>query len=137
MDGEKKAFEPVYFLHNGYDQIIDEKGSQFISFRQVQWAKDKSTEKDESKAHYELRRWRIDPENGEVPSKGVVFLTEQGPHNCVTGLIEAGFGDTKECLLKLKERKDFRESVEHLYDECDMSDANGEFFDARELLLDE
>lgn len=129
------AFDPIYFLHNNYDKIIDEKGSQFISFRQVQWAKDDTIEKDESKAHFELRRWRVDADGKEVPSKGVVFLTEQGPHNCVVGMIEEGFGDTKECLLKLKERKDFKESVEHLYDETDTSDVNGEFFDAREMLL--
>jgi hypothetical protein len=137
MESEKKAFEPIYFLHDGYDQIIDEKGSQFIALRKVQWCKDATTEKDPEKAHFELRRWRVDPEKGETPSKGVVFLTEDGPSNCVSGLIEAGFGDTKECLLKLKERDDFRDAVEHLYDESDTSDSNGAFFDARELLLNE
>jgi hypothetical protein len=131
------GFEPVYYLHDKLDQVIDERGSQFISLRKVQWAKDKSEEKDSSKAHLELRRWRIDPDRGEMPNKGVVFLTDEGPHNCVTGLIEAGYGRTKDCLLKLKEREDFREAVEHLYDDSDTSDSNGEFFDARELLLNE
>lgn len=137
MSEIKKAFEPIYFLHDEYDKVIDEKGSKFISFRKVQWAKSRDVEKDTNKANFELRRWRVDPESGEVPGKGVVFLTEQGPHNCVTGLIEAGFGNTKEILLKLKERNDFRESVETLYDDTEMSDSNGEFFDARELLLNE
>lgn len=137
MSETKKAFEPIYFLHDEYDKVIDEKGSQFISLRKVQWAKSRDTEKDPSKANFELRRWRVDPELGETPNKGVVFLTEQGPHNCVTGLIEAGFGDTKEILLRLKERDDFRHSVETLYDNTEMSDSNGEFFDARELLLNE
>lgn len=136
MNEEKKAFNPIYFLHGGYDQVIDEKGSQFISLRKVQWAKD-GDEKDDTKGHFELRRWRVGADGGESPAKGVVFLTEQGPHNCVTGLIEAGFGDTKEILLKLKERNDFRQAVETMYDDTEISDTNGEFFDARELLLNE
>ena len=53
----------------------------------------------------------------------------------VSELIDAGFGNTKEILLKLKERDDFKSSVETLYDTEDPGD--GEYFDARELLLSE
>ena len=64
-------------------------------------------------------------------------MTEQGPHNCVIGLIENGFGNTKQILLKVKERKDFKEAVETLYDDSEISDLDGEYFDAREFLLND
>ena len=133
---DKVAFQPIYYLHGDIDTIIDEKGDSFVAFRKVQWARSMEAEKDESKAKYELRKWRVTPE-GEVPNKGLTFLTEKGPHNCVTGLIENGFGDTKEILLKLKDRKDFKHAVETLYDDSEISDSNGEYFDAREILLNE
>ena len=136
MEREKSVFEPVYHLHGGVDTIIDEKGDSFIALRKVQWAKNRDVEPDESKAKYELRKWRFTPE-GEVPNKGLTFLTEEGPHNCVIGLIENGFGKTKDVLLKLKERDDFRYSVETMYDDSEVSDSDGEYFDARELLLNE
>lgn len=136
MDGEKKVFSPIYHIHGDMDIIVDERGSQFISLRKVQWGRSEPLIPDETKAKLELRRWNVNPE-GEVPSKGVTFLTENGPHNCAVEFVKSGFGDTKEILLALKDREDFRKSVETLYDDSDMSDSNGEFFDARELLLNE
>ena len=133
---EPKVFNPIYYLHDDIDTVIDEKGDSFIAFRKVQWARSRETEKDPSKAKYELRRWKVTPE-GEVPNKGLTFMTEQGPHNCVIGLIENGFGNTKQILLKVKERKDFKEAVETLYDDSEISDLDGEYFDAREFLLND
>lgn len=133
MDG--KSFEPIYFLHDNLDVVLDEKGSQFIALRKIQWVKDVKTPKDPEKAKYEIRRWRVNDE-GESPAKGVVFLTDEGPNNCVTGLIENGFGDTREILRKISTREDFRHAVETMYDEIPDS-VEGDFFDARELLLNE
>lgn len=133
---EKPAFQPIYFLHDDIDTVVDERGDSFIALRKVQWARDSSAEPNSEKAKLEIRRWKASPE-GEIPNKGLVFLTDEGPHNTVVGLIENGFGKTKDILLKLKERHDFRNAVESLYDESDTSDINGEYFDARELLLDE
>ncbi len=117
------------------DVIIEEKGSQFVALRKVQWCKSEDTPKDDYKAHFEIRRWIVRNDGDVTPGKGCVFLTEDGPDNCVSELVDYGFGKTKDILLKLKNRDDFKEAVEHMYDEEDLGD--GEYFDARELLLSE
>ena len=133
---ERAAFEPIYFLHGDIDTVIEEKGDTFTALRRVQWAKSKDAEPNPDKAKLELRKWRVTP-GGEVPNKGLTFMTEEGPHNCVIGLIENGYGHTRDILLKIKDREDFKEAVETMYDDSDASDANGEYFDARELLLND
>lgn len=134
-DNKKSPFSPIYYLHDGIDTIVDEKGDQFIALRKVQWAKDSTTEKDPSKAKLELRRWRVTPE-GEVPLKGAVFLTENGPHETVLGLLKNGYGYTKDVLLELKTRDDFNDTVKHIWDQTDdATDTDGEYFDIRSMLL--
>lgn len=125
---------PIYYLHDDVNIIVEEKGSQFIALRKVQWGEE-GCERNPDKANYELRKWRVDAEGNESAQKGVTFFSEEGVHNTVSELIDAGFGNTKEILLKLKERDDFKSSVETLYDTEDPGD--GEYFDARELLLSE
>lgn len=129
-----KNGSPIYYLHGDTNIIVDEKGSQFIALRNVQWCSE-GDEKDESKAHYELRKWRVDADGKEVASKGVTFFSKEGVDNTVSELISNGFGNTKDILLKLKERKDFKNSVETMYDTDE--GVVGEYFDARELLLSE
>lgn len=133
MDGEK--FSPIYHLHDDIDTVLDEKGDQFIALRKVQWAGRNATtiEPDPSKAKFEIRRWRVTPE-GEVPLKGVTFLTDEGPNDATIGLIKTGFGNTKDILLELKERDDFESSVKDIFNDTDQ-ETDGEYFDAREMLL--
>ena len=128
------AFElrPVYF--DGMDIIVDERGSQFITMRKTQWVEDDKDPEPE-KAKYELRKYIIDKDGNEKPGKGVSFLTPEGPHNLVKELVAAGFGDTKEVLIALRGRENFRESVEHLFDPEEA--ASGEYFDMRTVLLAE
>ena len=115
------------------DRVFDEKGSTFLSMRRVAWGV-KGAEPDNEKAKLELRKWN-NRDGKETPNKGFSFLTEDGPHELTKALIEEGFGHTKEILTVLKERDDFRESVETLYD--DSSDASGDYFDPRAILLGE
>lgn len=117
------------------DGIFDEKGKVFCSMRKVQWVKE-GQEPDEEKAKLELRKYTIGPE-GEIPGKGLTFLTENGPHELTNVLIDEGFGDTREILRKLKKRDDFREAVETLFENAPADDSDGEYFDMRSVLLDE
>jgi hypothetical protein len=125
-----------YKVFEGMDNIFDEKGSQFCAFRKVAWYNpDKNEEPTTDDAHWELRRWRANDSGVDAPVKGMTFLTEEGPSNLAKLLLDKGYGSTKDCLLSLKKRDDFREAVEHMYDE---EEANSEeFFDARDELLAE
>lgn len=134
MDGENR-FSPIYHLHDGIDVVLDEKGDQFIALRKVQWAGKNATtiEPNPEKAKYEIRRWKVTPE-GETPLKGVTFLTDEGPNDAALGLVKNGYGNTTDLLLTLKERDNFESSVKGIYSETD-NDNDGEYFDAREMLL--
>lgn len=123
--------KPVMF--DGLDAIFDEKGSMFLSMRKVQWVK-AGNEPDPSKAKLELRKWIVGPDGVEKPHKGITFLTEEGPHELTKTLVHNGYGRTKDILLELKGREDFKESVNTLFDE-DTINNSGEYFDMRSALL--
>lgn len=128
-------FNKELVTFGGIDIVFDERGSQFLTMRKVQWVT-KGTEPDESKAKYEIRKYTIGKDGEEVCGKGVSFLTEEGPHNLVKELVENGFGHTKDVLTQLFKRDDFKETVEHLSDdESYHVDKDGEYFDMRSLLL--
>lgn len=120
----------TFYTHDGMDEIFDERGNVFLAMRKVQWCKP-GAEPDPEKGKLELRRWHMKPE-GETPSKGFSFLTEEGPNELVNVLVSNGYGHTKDILMRLKERNDFEESVKAIYDEVDHDD---EYFDPREALL--
>lgn len=116
------------------DIIFDEKGSRFLTMRKVQWI-NRGEEPDESKAKLEMRKYTIDKDGSEICGKGISFLTEEGPHNLVKEFVANGFGHTKDILESLIKRDDFKESVEHLEEDENDSDRQGEYFDMRSLLL--
>lgn len=122
-----------YMLHDNLDIIFDEKGSQFCALRKVQWGSE-GMEPDSDKAKLELRKWISIPEGKDRPGKGMSFLTEEGPHELAKVLVDNGFGKTKDILLSLKNRDDFKESVNGLYDEED--ETSEDYFDARQMLLE-
>ena len=66
--------------------------------------------------------------------KGYTFSTPEGPGELVVGMIDAGFGDTKEILKKKRKREDFLEAAKHINDE-ESDNSSGETFDMRDLLL--
>ena len=123
------SIRPVKF--GELDMTFDEKGSTFLAMRMIQWVKD-NEEPDESKAHLELRKWRVTNEGEERADKGFSFLTENGPHELAKGLIHEGYGKTKEILEELSTRDDFKDAVEHFGEDEDST--TGEYFDMRELL---
>ena len=125
---------PVMF--DGLDAIFDEKGSMFLSMRKVQWVKE-GNEPDASKAKLELRKWIVGPDGVEKANKGMTFLTEDGPHELAKTLVHHGYGKTKDILIELKGREDFKESVDTLFDEDVIDNGSGEYFDMRSALLTE
>lgn len=78
----------VYSVDPDFDYTIDEKGNTFIALRKVDWG---------NKGEYklDLRKYYAS-ESGETMSKGVSFLTEDGPNELTKVLIETGYGDDTE-----------------------------------------
>jgi hypothetical protein len=88
--------------------IVDEKGSNYLALRKVKWF--------DNDYKLELRRWTSNAE-GEIPGKGVSFMTEEGPHELAKALVEAGYGDTNELLEILNSRdSESYEDDDNLYD---------------------
>ena len=126
-----KITEPlIFYMHDGIDEIFDEKGNVFLAMRKIQWAKE-GAEPDPEKGKLELRKWHMKSE-GETPGKGFSFLTEEGPHELTDVLISNGYGHTKDILELLRDRDDFEESVKSIYGSDKDDD---EYFDPRKALL--
>ena len=123
----------TYHIFKDYDIPFDEKGSTCGSVRKIQWVKE-GAEPDELKAKVEIRKMYI-TSDGERMGKGYTFSTPEGPGELVTGLISAGFGETKSILKELRKRDDFRKAVETINEDPDDNSENGEMFDMRDLLL--
>ena len=123
-----------YKAFGDLDEIIDEKGAMYIAIRKIGWYTSNQSE-DEAKAKLDIRKWKVTDgsSDSDIPQRGLTFLTEEGPHNLVSAMVKHGYGKTKDVLLQLKQRDDFKEAVTHMYDEEPVSD---EFFDARDMLLE-
>lgn len=126
-----------YKIFEGNDNIFDEKGSTFCALRKVAWwnPDKRDEEPTAADAKWELRKWRANDDGTDTANKGMTFLTEEGPHNLAEMLVDKGFGVTKKLLGSLKKRDNFKDSVEHMYDEEEIN--SEEFFDARNELLSE
>lgn len=121
----------AYHVNPEVDEIIDEKGNTVILFRKLAWGS--GAEK------LELRKWYVDIDK-ETPSKGVTFLTEDGPHNLVHTFVRKGFGETERVLTELKSREDFEEALCNVIgkkkmDEVKEQDSGeAEYYDPKEML---
>jgi hypothetical protein len=122
----------TYHIFDDFNIPFDEKGSTCGTLRRVQWVKD-GEEPDESKAKLELRKIYINS-SGERTGKGYTFSTPEGPSELTIGLIENGFGNTKDILKSISKRSDFKEVVENFGNDDD-DNSSGEVFDMRDLLL--
>ena len=129
------AFDPdkKFEYHVSKDRVFDEKGSTFLSLRDVAWGCSQDQEPEEGKTRTELRRWHI-RDGKEMPDKGFSFLTEEGPHELTKVLLEEGYGHTKDVLNAIRTRDDFKESVTTLYED---EPVEGDYFDPRKVLLED
>lgn len=131
----KKSSEPItYEYQEGFDNIIDEKGNSFLALRKIRWG-------DAEEYKLDLRKY-YNSANGEVMGKGVGFLTDEGPHELVRTMTELGYGDTKEILTSIKDRDDFRSSLnkvlggkDEFYDPEVKDDSEDQYYDPKLALL--
>lgn len=121
-----------YHIFKDYNIPFDEKGTTYGTVRKVQWVKE-GNEPDKDKAKIEIRKVYTSGAEEKV-GKGYTFSTPEGPGELISGLIEAGFGETKNILKSVRKREDFADAVANINnDEDDNSD--GDMFDMRDLLL--
>lgn len=119
-------------IEEGCDFIIDEQGDKFIALRKLSW--------NSKPPKWDIRKWVNKPDGSEIALKGVGFLTEEGPHTLTKVLCEQGFGHTDDILNGIKDRDDFRSSLNKILDPSDeLYDPNAvgkEFFDPCAVLDD-
>lgn len=90
-------FNGNYEYDERLDKVVDEKANQFISVRFAKWKEDQDFQ-------LEIRRFALS-EDGETPLKGVRFLTDNGPHELTTTLVENGFGMADELVDTIIENR--------------------------------
>lgn len=134
-------FNGNYEYDERLDKVVDEKANQFISVRFAKWKEDQDFQ-------LEIRRFALS-EDGETPLKGVRFLTDNGPHELTTTLVENGFGMADELVDTIIEnrpavaakiynrltgdKKLMTKVLSHENDE-DIADESENFYDPKELL---
>jgi hypothetical protein len=132
MFNKDVIIKPFIFLDET-NEVIEEKGNQFTALRKVQWLKE-GEDPDKSKGKLEIRRWIVEKDGTEKANKGVVFMTEEGPHQLAQILVNSNYGKTKELMKSIIKRDDFKDSINNLYDD-DKNDSDGDYFDMRDMLL--
>lgn len=131
---ERKSID--YRIFNDFDRIVDEKGNQTLNLRKLVYGKN------ENNVKLDLRKWIIGEDGSEIMGKGVSFMTEEGPHTLVEIMAKEGYGNTKTILNAIKDREDFRSSLnqvlgkeDELYDDSVVDEEDTAFYDPRECLL--
>lgn len=118
-----------YTVDKSLDEVVDEKGNTAVMLRKLAWG--------DKEPKIEIRKWFLS-EQGERPSRGVTFCTEEGPGNLAKALIRNGFGKTEELIGEMKDRKDFEESLAKVIGKQKVKQAKEteveEYFDPREAL---
>lgn len=82
---------------NPLENVFDNKDNSYLAIRTVSWNK--------QQPKLEIRRWYMDDENNESPSKGITFSTEEGPHQLTHLLLKLGYGDDNVIDSIMKNRK--------------------------------
>lgn len=89
--------EFTYSVDPDFDYTVDEKGNTFIALRKIDWG---------NKGEYKLDiRKYYASEAGETMSKGLSFLTDEGPDELTRVLLETGYGDDEEIANTLLENR--------------------------------
>lgn len=104
------------------DEAVDSRGNTVVYLRKLAWG--------DGKEKLEIRKWFIDVDK-ETPSKGVTFLTDEGPNNLINSLIKHGYGDTQEILTELSNREDFDECLANMGKKRPESDSCDQYLDPK------
>ena len=132
MFNKDVVIKPFIFL-NDINEIVEERGNQYTAIRKVQWIKE-GEDPDPDKGKLEIRKWMIQKDGTEQANKGVVFMTEDAPNQLAEILVKNNYGDTKSLVKSLLKRENFKDSIQNLDKDEDLSN-NGEYFDMRDMLL--
>lgn len=132
MFNKDTVIQPFIFTDE-INEVIEEKGNQFTAIRKVQWVKE-GEEPDKTRGKLEIRRWIVEKDGTEKANKGVVFMTDEGPHQLAQILVDNEYGKTKELMKSIIRREDFKDSVTNLFED-DNDSSDGNYFDMRDMLL--
>lgn len=105
---EKK--ELTYTKDSEFDFVIEENNNTFIALRKIGW--------NGREPKLDLRKWYSSADGSEVMGKGISF-TDTGANELVKVLVENKYGDTTEILDGVKNRDDFRSSLNKILDKDD------------------
>lgn len=95
--------------------VFDERNNSFLAIRNVSW--------NEREPKLEIRKYFINSDGEETPNKGVIFLTDEGPHTLAEKLVESGFGNTEKLKQYLDTRVDEEEEeIEEVEDDAEVED---------------
>lgn len=103
MAREQKDIQ--YTIADGYDHIIEEKGNQTVRLRKLYY------NGNDSNIKLDIRKWGVNEDGTERMGKGLSFLTDDGPHSLIEVMAREGYGNTKTILNNIKDREDFRSSL--------------------------
>ena len=128
MAGANLQYE---FEDGSINRIIEERGNYFTAVRMVRW-------KPEADFKLDIRKYSS-TEDGDTPLKGISFMTEEGPTELISALLEEGYGSTNEVANSIfTYRKDIVERISKLESgeiTVDDGDEHEEYFNAREMVL--
>lgn len=79
------------------ENVFDNRDNSYLAMRTVSWNK--------QQPKLEIRRWYMDGEDNETPSKGITFFTKEGPHQLTHLLLKLGYGDNDVIDAIMEERK--------------------------------
>ena len=121
-----------YTIEDNFDKVFDEKGNTMLALRKIKWG-------DSDSVKLDLRKW-YNTANGETVGRGFSFLTEEGPHELAKVLVENGYGYTKDIVNALKTRKDFKQLIENVAPDVNISnleveDDSVDYYDPKDILL--
>ena len=123
-----------YKIHDGIDFIFEEHQNMFSAIRKITWGTN-------TNPHLEIRKWMNNPDGSERANKGFTFMTEEGPGELVLALLHLGHGETKQILNVLKDRENFRRSLNSVLGDKDpdfdpkSGTIEDDFFDPKDLLM--
>lgn len=87
--------EKNYVIMNDYGKV-DENPTSHISIRYVKWY--------QNNPKLDIRVWKKTADGDEYPSKGITFLTDNGPHKLTEKMVELGYGDSQTLMDMIKNR---------------------------------
>jgi len=94
---KEKKIEFEVLDEDPLEGVFDTYNNSFLALRTVSWNR--------QPGKLELRKWYVNTEDEEVPSKGITFSTDDGPHQLTHLLLKMGYGDDDTIEAILEDRK--------------------------------